>query len=431
MIEFSCSCGHRFRLEDDEAGGLTQCPQCGLLRDVPRPDEMARLAEDGTYKVHGSSGPELEDPKDVAELSYIYQRGPRDAYGNEIDLRTTQADIDAVGGMPIPIAPDLPPREQAPKYDPESGELIEPLDLKPDGREYVNPAVIPMARATINYASSATSTRPSFVGALFGLLAPINLAVMFAVFCMHAVLWPLIFVSFAGIFIIIVAIPVIGALILAHYGNVIEDVGVFEKDELPRPMRDLGFYEDLWLPFCNVFGSILLCYVPCLFLPAAIVRVPGLQTASVGLMALLAGLGTFFLPAVLLTLICGGTILNLRPDRVLGVINACGAGYFLAVVLWVVAAASYLWGWAGTSLALDMILHPSNQPVWLTSWAFALPALIAGIYLMHAFCQWLGLLYRAHFDRFPWVLQRHVSSKRTAQAPGQLTAPSARSRRQL
>lgn len=423
MIEFACKCGHLFRLEDDEAGGLTQCPRCGLLRDVPRPDELARLAQDGTYLVHGGSGPEQEDRDDAAELAYIYQRGHRDAQGNEIDLRNTQADIDAVGGAPIPLSPDLVPREHAPKYDPETGELIEPIDLKPDGREYVNPAAIPMATATINYASAVTDTSVSFLGSLLRLLAPTNLAVLLAVFCMHAVLWPLIFVSFAGIFLVVVAIPVLGALILAHFGNVVEDVGVFEKDEMPRPMRDLGFYEDLWLPFCNVFGSLLICYGPGLLLPLILVRVPALQSASVGLMVVLAGVGTFFLPAVMLTLICGGTILNLRPDRVLAVIQASGIGYFLAVILWVAAATTYLWGWAGTSMALDAILHPSNLPQWLTSWKFALPALTIGIYLMHAFCQWLGLLYRAHFDLFPWVLQRHVSTKHIAQAPGQLTAP--------
>lgn len=430
MIEFACKCGHLFRVEDEEAGGLTQCPQCGLLRDVPRPDELARLAHDGTYLVHGGSGPENEDPDDVAELAYIYQRGARDALGNEIDLRNTQADIDAVGGTPIPISPDLIPREQAPKYDPESGELIEPIELKPDGREYVNPATIPMATATINYASAAMNRPVSFIGALLRLLSPVNLAVLFAVLCMHAMLWPLIFVGLAGVFLLVIAIPVMGALILAHYGNVVQDVGVFEKDEMPRPLRDLGFYDDLWLPFCDVFGSLLICYGPCLLLPAILVRVPGLQSASVGLMVILAGLGTFFLPAVMLTLICGGTILNLRPDRVLAVIHACGFGYFLAVVLWVAAAIMYLWGWAGTSTALDAILHPSNLPQWLTSWNFALPALVIGIYLMHAFCQWLGLLYRAHFDRFPWVLQRHVSTKHVAQSPGQLTSPQGTVRRE-
>ena len=37
-----------------------------------------------------------------------------------------------------------------------------------------------------------------------------------------------------------------------------------------------------------------------------------------------------------------------------------------------------------------------------------LPALGAGVYLMHYFMWYLGLMYRSHHDQFPWVLQRHI-----------------------
>jgi hypothetical protein len=45
--------------------------------------------------------------------------------------------------------------------------------------------------------------------------------------------------------------------------------------------------------------------------------------------------------------------------------------------------------------------------------AIGSPALLLGIYLFHFACWHLGLLYRANHERFPWILQRHVQSRRT------------------
>ena len=419
MIQFPCQCGFRFELEDDQAGGLAQCPQCGLLKDVPGRDDLRSIEPDGSYRIEGDLE-EIQDDAAVADLAYIYQRGHVDAHGNQIDLRNTQADIDVVGGQPVPIDPALRPREQAPRYDPETGELITPLELKDDGPRLVNPASIPMATPALNYASAPARGGAGFFTAFLSLLSPSNLAVMFAVLLMHVIIWPVFFITFIGLFFFIVAIAVVPALILAHYGNVIEDAGPFEKDELPRPMRDLGWYEDVWSPFCNVFGSLVMCYGPAVALGVGMVRVLGPDAAVLGLlgMALYAAMGTFLFPAVLLTLQAGGTILNLRPDRVLAVIGACGSGYLFAVVLWVLTAAVYLWGFLGTTFAIAELTRPSDLPRWLTSWPIVLPALIAGIFLMHYFCLALAMLYRAHFGAFPWVLQRHVRTRPMQPLPG-------------
>lgn len=112
---------------------------------------------------------------------------------------------------------------------------------------------------------------------------------------------------------------------------------------------------------------------------------------------LLYGLGTFFFPALLLTLCTSGTLRNLRPDRVLGVIATSGFGYALPLLLWVALALIP----RGLSLAV-----PRLQP-----W-FAWPLLVGGTpllasYLVHALGWTLGDLYRRHQEQFPWVLQRH------------------------
>ena len=41
-----------------------------------------------------------------------------------------------------------------------------------------------------------------------------------------------------------------------------------------------------------------------------------------------------------------------------------------------------------------------------------LPLLAVCVYLAHFFCWHLGLLYRAHHDDFPWLMQRHVKRNR-------------------
>ncbi|HXE53255.1 MAG TPA: hypothetical protein VN541_09585, partial [Tepidisphaeraceae bacterium] len=259
-IEFPCRCGHVFQVEEDQAGLDVQCPSCGLLNAVPTHDDLNALGEDGTYKVE--SGPEIANHDLAAELAYIYHRDPLDIEGNEKNLKLTRADIEAIDGETIPLAPQIPTLEHAPRYDPETGELITPLEVKPDERIDINPGAIPMARATINYASAQTARRSSFAHAFVHLFAPGNLAVMLAVLCMHVILFPVIFVAFMGIFLLSFFLLAFIAGLFAHYGNVIEDVGPFEKDELPRPFRDLSLYEDIWHPFCSVMASLVICYLP-------------------------------------------------------------------------------------------------------------------------------------------------------------------------
>lgn len=411
IIEFPCRCGHRFRLEDDQAGLDIQCPKCGLLNDVPTHGDLAALGEDGTYRLE--TGPEVPNPELAAELAYLYRRGPVDLDGNEKNLKLTRADIESIGGDPIPLKDDIPTLEDSPRYDPETGELITPLELKPSEFEPVNPATIPMALPALNYASGQTAGRVSFAHAVVHLLSPVNLMVMLAIYVMHVLLFPVMFVTFMGFFIVSIGLFIFIAALFAHYGNVIEDIGPFEKDELPRPVRDLHIYEDIWHPFSSVMASLVICYVPGIFL-GTILAFNGHEDLGRVINLGWQAMGTFFLPAILLSLQCSGTILNLRPDRVMGVISECGAGYLLAVVMWVLAAVTYLWGMVGSAMAMVASMGGSTPlPNWMISWAVVLPMLAVGIFLMHYFCVCLGLMYRVHHQAFPWVFQRHVSEKKT------------------
>jgi hypothetical protein len=78
--------------------------------------------------------------------------------------------------------------------------------------------------------------------------------------------------------------------------------------------------------------------------------------------------------------------------------------------LWLFTWPTYfILGWIGFDAAMRdtfslTLTHSTPEGAFLV----VVPALILGIFLMHWFCWYLGLMYRAHQEQFPWVLQRHV-----------------------
>jgi hypothetical protein len=191
---------------------------------------------------------------------------------------------------------------------------------------------------------------------------------------------------------------------------VVEDVGREEIDEMPRPLRSMSVLEDLWFPFTNIMGALMLCYLPAILVYLGMDGGAGWRLfACYSLLTL----GTILLPAVSLTLVTSGSLANLRPDRVLGVIQTAGVRYIPLVLGWVVAITVYVmgvWGFnRGGSGALFVGMGMNKR-----FWALSLFLLMLGIYLMHAWCWQLGLFYRAKNASFPWVLQRHERKKRKA-----------------
>ncbi|HEY8750979.1 MAG TPA: hypothetical protein VIM11_23545 [Tepidisphaeraceae bacterium] len=417
-IGFSCKCNFKFSLPDEEAGGLIQCPKCGLLNDIPLHQDLASITDEGLYKL--DEAPVLDNPEAAAELIYVYTRGALDVHGDDKDMRISDEELDEARGEMVPL--DDPIRTGAPRYDPETGELIHSFELsnRMGGVIVPDPDSIPMAKAsaTLNYAIGGARHELSLARGFAHLFSPPNMAVMFAIFLMHAFLWPVQFVVSAGVFFLGIAVPPMMATIASHYGNVIEDLGPFEKDDLPRPLRDIEWYGDIWLPFCNLFGSLLICYGLMIPLSIILTSMPELpQAAPVVLAALVAGIGTFFFPAILLTLVGSGTPLNLRPDRVAKVISRCGPAYFFTTIVWIAAGVSYLWGFVGSSMAIASSMQSNGSGHWYLRWVLVVPMLAGGIILMHYFCYCVAMMYRAHHREFPWVLQRHVRASNAVVAP--------------
>jgi hypothetical protein len=207
----------------------------------------------------------------------------------------------------------------------------------------------------------------------------------------------------AGFLLVIPGMFALAFALVAHYTNVVNEIGVEANDELPRPLRDLSWSEDIWGPFVHFFFAAMICYGPILFyheFPKTVV-LPYILTVLF--------FGTIGFPAIFLTTATSGTVLNLSPDRVLGVISAMGLKYLIAIGLWAVAAVLYLAG-IGISIftiASVVMTTSSTVPAVKVPIFGAYAMLLVGIVLMHAFCWYLGLLYRAHYDQFNWFLQRH------------------------
>jgi hypothetical protein len=402
---------------------VIQCPRCGRLNDVPTLSDLQSIEADGSYKID-----QLQvrpEPNRMADVHRAFTREHLDEEGREIDLRPTLEDLMKVGVSAEPL--DLTDAAPPPKYDPLTGERIRPIEVKHDPNEIPQQAQVPMAKPAITYAVGDEARIATAWGALSQLMQPINLFVMIVVLLFHALGLVVTSILLAGLFFMAPVLLVIMMIVLAHYGNIVDDIGRAEQNELPRPLRDASWSDDIWQPFIGVAAGLIICFWP-LLLTLNLEQRWGPVFALV-----LAVPGLFFLPAVLITLLTSGTVLNLRPDRLLGVIAASGPVYLVAAAVFTVGVVFYLFGLGGITVnflqlwlknppPMPRIMHPG----------ITTSALLVGILLMHYFFWLVGLLYRKHHSAFPWVLQRHEKSNRKdtlaqlEQRRGQIRAMAAR-----
>ncbi len=399
MIEFNCFCKYHFSLPEDQAGGSFQCPKCGKLVDVPTLNDLDKLNADGTYTLGALELAPEPDRVERATKAFTRQRFNEE--GEEIDNRLTLEDVLKIGADKI-TREIKEEAEASPKYDPLTGELIRPLELKTDEAT----AHVPMAKPALTYAQLGLDKRMTAGHALAELFKPMNLIVMFAILIAHLFGQVVAAIIVAGIFFIAPVLLMVLVLILSHYGNVVDEIGPTGRDELPRPLRDASFTDDIWNPFKYVFAALLICFWPLLILQ----NVPESQLVPIGAPLFL--LGSFFFPAVLLTLCTSGTVENMRPDRVMKVIGACGLSYFASLLAWLIGISIYLFGIYTYNFTFFKLFYKTQKTSIIFTNSISLPALFLGIIAMHYFGWTVGLLYRNHHAQFPWVLQRHVSTRR-------------------
>jgi len=490
MIQFPCRCGNLFSLEDDQGGSSVQCRKCGLLNDVPLLDDLARLANDGTYKLDERPPEPKRGAPGLLGLAQSFSIDREDANGSEMDLRLTPEQVAAVG------AP-LPSKPAAPRYDPETGELIQPIELSDRALNRPESAEIPFAQPAVTYSTSPTLPSESWRGSVRVLCMPVNVVVMATVLAVQLIVaLACDFTVATGLMIGTAGLLIVQLLLIAHFGNVIDEAGVEERDDLPRLFRDLQLHEDIWIPLLGMLGGTFLCYAPALVcLMAASMSRPAFLTASdilillaaivgvcivmisvlsVGisqidwtaqvvrplamiLVALVASFvpagiclaidaktftclacalvialsGTYFLPGVLITMMTSGSVVNLRPDRVFKTIRVCGPRYISPLLAWIVGASAWALAQVILFLGVDKWVNGNKTDTWLDHTVMGFPLLCLGLIVMHYFSFELGMLYRRHHAIFPWLFQRHEPVNHLRRTAAIRSATNERARRVL
>lgn len=416
MIQFPCRCSQIVSVPEDQAGLTTQCPRCGRLLDIPNLSELTNIDADGSYKL---DQPDSRQPQQaLQQLTTVYFPGRVDSHGLEIDLRgPTVPPADA------PPPPPAPGGHTRPRYDPESGELIRVFDVQasPDAAG-PPPQPLPVAQRVITYhggePAAVPERLPGGLRVLLHLLTPTNLIVMGVVCLAHVLLAAFILITLALPFFVLATIALI-LMLVGHYVVVIEEIGIEERDELPRPLRDLQLYEDIIAPCTKMGLAMLLCYWPLLLTGIAngmaMLRHQPPPFTSPQVNLTIALIGSVLFPAVLLTAATSGTLLNLRPDRVIRTLVQVGPAYLALIPLWIVGALAVGAGQGAVFLLLARMV--GARPIDPLTTALALPTLMLGIYLLHAFSWYLGLGYRRGHTMFPWVLQRHLPRNEAVQRP--------------
>ncbi len=418
LIRFPCHCGRRFALTADHANGTVQCPDCGRLNDVPSLSDLDSISsDDGTLLM--KEAPPLPPTNRVADVDRAFRPRRVDDHGREIDQRQQLEDLVDVGAPPeddvIPLRGD-DARPSKPKYDPVTGELIRPMQLARTD-DMVPVEAIPVAKPvqSLVYATGDAARRIDVRRILVDLCFPTNMVVMLFILVLHLLNQMATFALVGGFFFIAPVAVILSALILAHYGNTIDETGPEEMDELPRPIRGMSFSEDIWRPFVHVAGSLMICYGPAVL----VLTRTGLPPRLTAMLAIFfAVAGSLFLPAVLLTSATSGTLFNLRPDRLIGVIRAARGHYLISVFAWLLTIAAYVVATTGSLMMIVRLFAPAGAAAAPATARplFVYPLLMIAIFCAHFFCWHLGLIYRDRHAEFPWVLQRHVSQRRINEA---------------
>lgn len=404
-IRFPCHCGHRFDLPVDQAGGTIQCPACGLLVDIPTLADLQSMAADGTLRIQDKAQTAAKPPPaNPAAFSRSTDK----------DLRNTYDDIVAVGvdesELPLKLAPGVPAaRRLPPKYDPVTGDLVRPIEIaNPPAPGEGGP--IPVARHAVGYASGENARYFSLFRIMGELFMPANMFVMLFTFA-FCFAWNFLggflgmVLAYAGTEPKLVNIPM-AFFLMAHYVNTIDETGPTHVDELPRPLRAVAWGEDIWGSFVQFSIALMISFAPAVLLGMVL-------PVEFRPMAWLIGAVCFLIfPAAILTAATSGTLNNLRYDRLIRTARASGWSYIASLLIWAVALPLFVFSIAGELAIPKRLRDEFDWMSWLSRPYIFLPIWGISVYFMHLACWHLGLMYRNHYEKFEWVLQRHVSTRR-------------------
>ncbi len=413
---------------DDMSGESVQCPKCGLLVDVPLLDELQNLDSDGVIKVGPRTTPDAHRDGRRRDVPSVTRKDdPSDRRMTLDEVLEVDRHVDEV---------NQPQIRSRPLYDPLTGELIEPLQIS---RAERSDSVKRPSAGNANVGARPNGSRPgsSVLGYARGPVStdiqgkPANfLSIWFLMFApMNVIVWVLIasiiggsimlsMVPLAGVlFAFLLGLPIICAL-MGHFGNIVDETGPVGRDELPTPLRHASIREDILDPMVSVAVAGALAFSPLLSVIAYAPRLP----AQVYLAFIV--LGFCVLPALLITKLCSGYFMNVLPHRSLPLMWICGVWYWWSALVLMVAIIVFMLG-AAMSLSFGMrigaiMIAPSGSTVstptmfgmsYQLEMILGTPTLFVGVFLLHAACWHLGMLYRKFYPRFPWLMQRHISTR--------------------
>lgn len=397
MLAFPCRCGHRFELPDNQAGGFIQCPDCGLLNDIPLLSEVDSLLDDGTYEI--DAGPIRESPTRMQELQRAFGADRTDGDGQEIDLREPVRRDHARRVEPLDRV--------APKYDPVTGELVRPIEIETTERfQRTEPLPTSGIGQPLGYARGKAISHTSPFRILLEAFSPVNVVAMTFVLLAHFAANIVGFAPFFGL----VAFIILFCGIIGHYGKIIEAMGPEENDEFPRMFGNVSFGDDIFRPFGQMLLALLLTYGMAILLTNLLSRLaPDLSTL---IWFVLFWGATLIFPATALTVMTSGSLHNLRPDRVIQVALLSGMPYLMATIFWVLGMAAYVWRWMSPMAIPASVRQTAPWLDHIPDVGLRFGLLLGAIYCMHIFSWELGLAYRSNHHRFPWVLQRYIPTRR-------------------
>ena len=407
MIDFRCKCSQTFSVPDERAGESFQCPSCGLLVDVPTLEDLQALQADGSYTLNDADLPpdDLTKVRNTPSIANKYDHKDRRLSLKEfLAIGTNDDDLLEIKDE---IKPGIP---KNPRYDPVTGELIVPMDIKRPPKT----APLMAEPVVLGYEVKKKSGVPSIWLPYREMFRLPN----FLVCAIVTLLWLAVsFLSGVHVVFTLLVLPVF-LLTVAHLANVIDETGPTGNDEIPRPLRGVNLYDDFVRPLAQVMFAYALAAAPILLFNLYIRHLPWL--ANIGLAVLFYTL----VPALLLTLITSGALNNLVPHRALSVIGASSWHYWVVAALGYVATLGFVFAtvFAGSAGYTFLAIVSKGQaaafggtilgvPHWLEVILSPFMVFVA-MYLLHVFAWQMGLMYRLHHEQFAWVLQKADKTER-------------------
>lgn len=360
-IRYNCACGARIKFPDGAAGKKARCNACGKIFRVPLiavPESIAEATEVSHAATPVRSAAEPPTPAESEDDGLFrlsdFEDGPAVNPPTSIEV------------APTALPPDAPRMPNSSPHD----------VIERSHRPFWSDLVL----------SFILCGKPTNWLTFGGLVLVSWLLSMIFVFGSRLFCW-----------IVFVQIGLAGYICATLLSTVLETA--HGEDRLPNvSVRE--YWEDLFLPALQFFGTWLLALSPALivFLVVALYDLPDLAP----LVPTMAILGAVFWPVIVLCVAVGGT-LKLSPAVIVRTVIAAPLPY--AVICAGVLLAGAMTFLPESEHFADIISDLRSQAGVGSYLAFVLVTKGINIYAALVAMRIIGLYYRHFKDRFPWTAE--------------------------